>query len=616
MIFSPVRYLLKEGDIDTIRFCLTCLQVSRVIKGNKPIDIESIIKPGVDISVFREEYRSYLPEVLEGFNISKQESLPYWTGYHVSTTLGPSGPSMLRASSDLVTFGKEYSSLLGALGADELLEDIETYPSQVQEVWDSVYPPRFNTLRRLTTIPDNEGKTRVIAIFDFISQSILKVLHDKVMNLIKGIKIVDLTYDQDIAPFGSSEHQYHSFDLTSATDRFPVDLQVDLLTYLYNEDYAKAWKELMVSKPFLFDSKEYKYSVGQPMGAYSSWAVFSLCHHTIVQIAARKAGFTSHFTDYRLLGDDIVIRHDLVAAKYKEIVNSLGVDIGSAKTLISKETFEFAKRMFYKEREVTAYPSSGAISTIKRWIDFTQVLLEGSRRGYPNLVLSFPLEISKLYINLAKLLPKEFPYGDKFYSRLVRKMYSLSMIHRDFNGIEVFKLLSLWNISLSCNVTEQSLKDILLDLAGRIKYKLLFRDLRKLEKVYTDFSDRLKDPKFSKIPSYLMGKLPLMKALLSSGSDREDFKFNLDFLLGDCLEGNLPFSKIYTDAKPIRVFDINKLDSSRKMARDISFESSLVLLVMVALKDVERSKLHLVSLDETTEFRPPVWESYFNIKLR
>jgi hypothetical protein len=28
------------------------------------------------------------------------------------------------------------------------------------------------------------------------------------------------------------------------------------------------------------------YQAGQPMGAYSSWPVFSLCHHLVVQIAA------------------------------------------------------------------------------------------------------------------------------------------------------------------------------------------------------------------------------------------------------------------------------------------------------------------------------------------
>jgi len=35
----------------------------------------------------------------------------------------------------------------------------------------------------------------------------------------------------------------------------------------------------------------YRYSVGQPMGAYSSFPMLALTHHVIVQIAAGRAGY-------------------------------------------------------------------------------------------------------------------------------------------------------------------------------------------------------------------------------------------------------------------------------------------------------------------------------------
>jgi len=50
-----------------------------------------------------------------------------------------------------------------------------------------------------------------------------------------------------------------------------------------------------------------KYNAGQPMGAYSSWPVFALSHHLIVQIAGQRAGFPVPYSNYMLLGDDIVL---------------------------------------------------------------------------------------------------------------------------------------------------------------------------------------------------------------------------------------------------------------------------------------------------------------------
>lgn len=50
-----------------------------------------------------------------------------------------------------------------------------------------------------------------------------------------------------------------------------------------------------------------RYSVGQPMGALSSWAMLALTHHAIVKIASYKAGYRRGFDLYAILGDDITI---------------------------------------------------------------------------------------------------------------------------------------------------------------------------------------------------------------------------------------------------------------------------------------------------------------------
>jgi hypothetical protein len=45
-----------------------------------------------------------------------------------------------------------------------------------------------------------------------------------------------------------------------------------------------------------------------------------------------------------VLGDDIVIKSDEGAKKYKDFIQTLGVSISDSKTHVSKDTFEFAKR--------------------------------------------------------------------------------------------------------------------------------------------------------------------------------------------------------------------------------------------------------------------------------
>jgi len=78
----------------------------------------------------------------------------------------------------------------------------------------------------------------------------------------------------------------------------------------------------------------YRYAVGQPMGAYSSFPMLALTHHVIVQVAARRAGIGQWFSNYAILGDDIVIADPRVAPHYLNIMrDTLGVDINLSKSL-------------------------------------------------------------------------------------------------------------------------------------------------------------------------------------------------------------------------------------------------------------------------------------------
>jgi len=81
----------------------------------------------------------------------------------------------------------------------------------------------------------------------------------------------------------------------------------------------------------------------------------ALTHHCIVALAGIRGGCPSK-GQYVLLGDDIVIANPSLAKAYLEIMEELKVPISKPKTHISKDLYEFAKRIVYKGTEITPLP--------------------------------------------------------------------------------------------------------------------------------------------------------------------------------------------------------------------------------------------------------------------
>lgn len=109
--------------------------------------------------------------------------------------------------------------------------------------------------------------------------------------------VTDGTFDQ-LKPIKrlieKGHRSFWCYDLSAATDRLPVNVQVELLRYLFG-DVADHWRKLLVGRSYHYPSDssvgcdkpgEVLYSVGQPMGALSSWAMLALTHHFIIQWAA------------------------------------------------------------------------------------------------------------------------------------------------------------------------------------------------------------------------------------------------------------------------------------------------------------------------------------------
>jgi len=240
--------------------------------------------------------------------------------------------------------------------------------------------PAQGTLGRLSLV-EEPGKMRVVAMVDCFSQWILYPLHRFIFDKILRVIPQDGTFDQQkpvkkLIKLMEEKGLFEcfSYDLSAATDRLPVSMQEFLLGAFTTREFAHHWRAFLTGRYYtiprkykdqlpkwadpLFKEKcVVKYRVGQPMGAYSSWAMLALVHHAIVQFAAKRANVVGWFELYAVLGDDVVIGHRGVANEYVKIMEEIGVNIGFHKSIISKNrSLEFAKRFYYKGVEVTPLP--------------------------------------------------------------------------------------------------------------------------------------------------------------------------------------------------------------------------------------------------------------------
>nr|QIR30276.1 RNA-dependent RNA polymerase [Plasmopara viticola lesion associated mitovirus 53] len=272
---------------------------------------------------------------------------------------------------------------------------------------------------RLSVVYDQAGKARVVAITNWWLQQSLKPLHDSIFRILKSIP-EDGTFDQRkpitalIGRVKPSQVLY-GFDLSAATDRLPISLQVQILNCLQFD--GNAWMK-NITIPWTYRSRTIFYSVGQPMGAYSSWGMLALTHHILVMISAHRAKIIG-FRDYCILGDDVVIANDAVAQEYLKLMESLGVDINLSKSVISNRFTEFAKTWVGKGVNLSPLGPGLILQALRHRFFIPKLFLEAiDMRLIP---LSEPLKF-------LEKLPKSIMTGKSIQiilgSLLMRKIYT------------------------------------------------------------------------------------------------------------------------------------------------------------------------------------------------
>lgn len=321
--------------------------------------------------------------------------------HFISSSAGPNGKATWTAFSDALALLEDlkvwraFSTYAEKTGLNRFVKDLISV-SAVPGIDPAVGSPVKSG--RIHTFEEWGGKTRNVAIVDYWTQLILTPLHDTIFDLLKKVSS-DATFDQNkacdvIKSFTTNNKtSLYSFDLTAATDRLPVSIQVRILTYLFGDGaIAQAWAELLNLREYhTNDYKKIRYAAGLPMGSKSNWAMLALTHHVIIQVAASRAKDTTmwesilgltypedvvagslfpgkdSYSAYRVCGDDSVIAGTSVAVEYQKIMDNFGLTINQFKSVLpganKLSAAEFCKRIFIVGSEITAIPVKLIVKT-------------------------------------------------------------------------------------------------------------------------------------------------------------------------------------------------------------------------------------------------------------
>jgi hypothetical protein len=193
-------------------------------------------------------------------------------------------------------------------------------------------------------------KLRAVANPNRVYQIALKPLGDAIYKAVQQLPW-DCTFDQSkaipvVQQHLQAESRCYCIDLSGATDYFPLSLQLDLLHVLFPNmsDHIDLFQDLSRSSWIMGDTT-IKWTKGQPLGLYPSFGSFALTHGMLLYYLNAY----THNNEFYVLGDDVIILKDSLAAKYLEILKLIGCPISEAKSITSRNIAEFAGKIISKD---------------------------------------------------------------------------------------------------------------------------------------------------------------------------------------------------------------------------------------------------------------------------
>jgi len=207
------------------------------------------------------------------------------------------------------------------------------------------------------------GKLRSIASPHLVHQIALGPFGKSIYELVESLPW-DCTHDQSL-PFSvlrehlSDGQTIHSIDLSSATDYFPLEVQIAVLRAFFGdvpdlrlfEDISKShWRAEGISSTL-------QWKRGQPLGLYPSFGAFTLSHGILLWYLNGQR----HGNSFYVLGDDVVILDKDLFIKYIQFLKQVDCPYSRDKSISSNELCEFAGKIVtstmvlpqYKWREMS-----------------------------------------------------------------------------------------------------------------------------------------------------------------------------------------------------------------------------------------------------------------------
>lgn len=281
-------------------------------------------------------------------------------------------------------------------------------------VWTPGYPRE--RVGRIHVTHEPGLKTRYFAAPNVVLQRALEPLKQGLLGVVKRLPW-DCTHDQRKADRAiqtrlKGGHTVHSIDLSKATDNFPWAFQKNVLNALL-EEIPGDERDLPTQSARLFISiveeggwecpkdtfTEVKWTRGQPLGLGPSFPLFTLSHGLLLYILNGMKWGESFY----VLGDDVVIFSDLLAAKYRNVLREWEIPVSENKSFASNRLAQFAG---------VTYTHQGSF-WIPKWYKMTAGnILDLQAWWYPGLTKGYRDE--ELILRVLAL-PQPYGYGRNPY---------------------------------------------------------------------------------------------------------------------------------------------------------------------------------------------------------
>lgn len=349
----------------------------------------------------------------------------------------PQVPSSCLERTEAVSTQTKYCDDFGATYSGPFGSKDEDFPAEIALVFQEMNSDPY-CLGKLVPIPD-KGKYRNVLVGNYALQLKTKKLADWLRQFLWKQPQITSGNQKKMSDFcieSLSRNRYMmSIDLSEATDRLSVDLQIKLLTSM---GCPESFLSFLRRLPFLYDAKAFgkeggivrgKYANGQPMGLYISFPMFELAHFVILKFAT--AGYAA---DFRICGDDVVVAcdssktGDIIFKRYSNLIERFGGLISKGKTMMSTKFAEGVGAIFLKGIPKEIRIPSGKLSTLEAFAPYTWL--------YREIVHETAVGRALLFSWLSTKLFKRYTYDQR------RNMNEFMVTH-DFSTWSIAALRSL-----------------------------------------------------------------------------------------------------------------------------------------------------------------------------